>query len=46
MAMVLLNLLYFQPQTSKTSFAKNDMEKEVAAGEDIGKVESDKLAVS
>ena len=41
--MVLLNLLYFEPQTTKVSFKKHHYEKEHQAGEAIGKVEEEKL---
>ena len=41
--MVIANLLYLEPQTTKCSFAKHKLEKEINAGTAIGKVEQDKL---
>ena len=41
--MVLISLIYFEPQTTKTAFEKHKLEKEVHAGQAVGKVEEDKL---
>lgn len=43
--MVLANLLYFEPQTTKITFKKHVFEKEQQAGEECGKVEEDKLKI-
>ena len=40
--MVVSNLLYFEPQTTRCTFQKHKFEKEVGAGQAIGKVEDDK----
>lgn len=36
-------LLYYEPQTTKVTMAKHKYEKEISAGQAIGKVEEDKL---
>lgn len=41
--MVLINLLYLQPQTTQCTFAKHKFEKKVNAGQAIGKVEESKV---
>ena len=41
--MALSNLLYFEPQTTQCTMAKHKFEKEVSAGQAVGKVEDDKL---
>ena len=41
--MALANLLYFEPQTTKCTMTKHKYEREVSAGQAIGKVEEDKL---
>lgn len=40
--MVVSNLLYFEPQTTRCTFQKHKFEKEIGAGQAIGKVEEDK----
>ena len=40
--MVVSNLLYFEPQTTQCTFAKHKFEKEINAGQAIGKVEDNK----
>ena len=41
--MCLANLLYLEPATTKTTFAKHEMEKKVHAGQAIGKIENSHL---
>ena len=41
--MVVSNLLYFEPQTTHCTFQKHKFEKEVNAGQAIGKVEEEKV---
>lgn len=41
--MTLLNLLFFEPQATKIAFDKHKFEKEVGAGQAVGKVEEDKV---
>ena len=41
--MVVSNLLYFEPQTTRCSFQKHKFENEIGAGQAIGKVEDDKI---
>lgn len=36
-------MLYLEPQNTKTALAKHKYEKEVQAGQAVGKVEDDKL---
>ena len=43
--MVLANLLYFEPQTTRCSFEKHHLEKEQNAGDTIGKIDEDKLKI-
>ena len=38
-----LNMLYFEPQTSKCAMTKHKFEREVSAGQAPGKVEDDKI---
>lgn len=40
--MVITNLLYLEPQTTKCTFAKHKFEKEINSGNAIGKLEKDK----
>ena len=40
--MVVSNLLYFNPQTTRCTLQKHKFEKEIGAGQAIGKVEEDK----
>ncbi len=40
--MVIVNLVYLEPQTTKCTFAKHKFEKEINAGNAIGKLEKDK----
>lgn len=40
--MVVSNLVYFEPQTTHCTFQKHKFEKEIGAGQAIGKVEEDK----
>jgi len=40
--MVLVNLIYLEPQTTKCTIAKHKFEKEINAGQTIGKLEQDK----
>ena len=40
--MVVSNLFYFEPQTTRCTFQKHKFEKEIQAGQAIGKVEEDK----
>ena len=40
--MVVSNLLYFEPQTTRCTFQKHKFEKEIGAGQALGKVEEDK----
>ena len=37
------NLFYFEPQTTQCTMTKHKYEKEVSAGQAVGKVEDDKL---
>lgn len=41
--MAMSNLLYIEPQTTKCTMAKHKYEKEISAGQAIGKVEEDKV---
>ena len=41
--MAMSNLLYFEPQTTKCTMTRHKYEKEISAGQAIGKVEEDKL---
>ena len=36
-------MLYFEPQTSKSTMIKHKFEKEVCAGQAVGKLEEEKL---
>ncbi len=40
--MVIVNLVYLEPQTTKCTFSKHKFEKEINAGNAIGKLEKDK----
>ena len=40
--MVVSNLLYFEPQTTRCTFQKHKFEKEIQAGQAVGKVEEEK----
>lgn len=41
--MSIANMLYFEPQTSACTMAKHKYEKEISAGQTVGKVEELKL---
>ena len=41
--MVLVNLLHLEPQTTMCTFAKHKFEKEINAGQAVGKLDQDKL---
>ena len=41
--MVLLNVVYFSPQTIRCTFQKHKFEKEINAGKAVGKLEEDKV---
>ncbi len=45
MLVTLVNLLYFEPQTTRIMFEKHIFEKEEGAGQAPGKIEDEKLAV-
>lgn len=45
LVMVLANLVYFEPQTSRCVAAKHVLEKEQQAGNTIGKIDDDKMEI-
>lgn len=44
LASSIANMMYFEPQTTKCTMIRHKYEREIDAGQSVGKVEKDKLA--